>query len=193
MKIEINNGEEGGMEELLNGQYLVTDPCYVIRDDSAWSKFCKKLFEGGDTENNWLLVDGELVYAWGTADGDGSYPVYVNGELSGEACVDSGTLAFVPMGLVKKINPGLARSVLASEDSAGVLVLVKEVEPDLSHGDVQAGAVEVYTSAENPYVQAEEERERVEREAMVEADDSDDDCREHLEREQENWNRDDIA
>ena len=156
MKIKLNDG----VEEVLNGEYLVVDPCYLIRGGDSWEKVNSLFFDTDDTDNNWLLVDGYLMFMWSTSDGDGSYPVYLNGKEIGKSTVDSGTLAFIPTELVNKTLSKTKKS--EREIMAGVVVTLDKVEPDLAHGDVHAGDIEVYTSPEDPYAQAEEERQRLE-------------------------------
>ncbi len=80
------------------GKYLVTDPCYVY-PDKFWSEFCNLIGDGG-----LLSADGKNFFVWGTAYGDGAYPVFSesSGEIKGEAAVDAGLLAIIPLALVKK-------------------------------------------------------------------------------------------
>ena len=165
MGIKVELAEAG----VLKGNYVVMDPCYVIqgKDDNAWQEMVALMYgEGSSIENNWFLVDGQLVYIWGTEMGDGSYPVYAHGDWEGEACVDSGTLAFVPLSLVKKLVPRQAEAIRMGIDTLGVLVVLDKAEPNLSGGDVKVGEVEVFTGPDDPYAEAEEERDRIERETM---------------------------
>lgn len=104
---------------------ILIDPCYVFDHsdkqfgkelDKAWQEHCDLIFPEGyeNLPNEQKLYSGALmtykgakILMTGTAFGDGSYFVDVHnlskiGDCSG---VDSGSLAFITLEDVKKINP----------------------------------------------------------------------------------------
>lgn len=96
----------------LNGEFVVIDPCYVFRDD-LWAKLidCWEFGKTNDDGHDFVIVniDGHDVVMFSTAYGDGGYPVRDIDDncVIGEADVDSGCLAFVPIELVKTKVDGI--------------------------------------------------------------------------------------
>ena len=84
-------------EVILNGRYLVTDPCYVYQrdDDERWSQFCRLLWdEKGDITI--FEIDGKEIPVMSTCYGDGSYSVIVDNQTVGRFGVDAGLFCFIP-------------------------------------------------------------------------------------------------
>jgi hypothetical protein len=133
--------------ELQGGKYLVVDPCYVIRD-AEYDRLCNEV------GNNEVIVfsrdDVDVeVLVWHTRYGDGGYPVYLDGVRQGEAGVDSGLLALVPLDSVGSENK-------AGADSLGVTIEIMNCNARVAFGDMQLSwggteHVEVYTSDDDPY------------------------------------------
>ena len=102
MKIaNVRGGRGKPPQVILDGTYIVIDPCYVDCISAEWDSF-HAMWEWNKYEDHngheWVLMelDGRVAVMFLTASGDGLYPVKQNGELVGEAGVDSGSLAFIP-------------------------------------------------------------------------------------------------
>lgn len=91
----------------LVGDYWVGDPCYVF-SDKDWSKLCGLMFPNGEAEFDdsntvrVVRVDGKYCFLFGTAHGDGCYPLREGRKLVGELGVDAGMLSMIPVALLKK-------------------------------------------------------------------------------------------
>lgn len=78
------------------GKYWIGDIGYLIPKDK-WDDYCKIFSE------NYVNCGKFIYFVTGTADGDGTYYLYKNGDRQeGELGVDGGTLSIIPFGLVKK-------------------------------------------------------------------------------------------
>ena len=87
-------------EVILNGRYLVTDPCYVYGGD-GWDEFCKLLWADKQQTGGGITlfeIDGKEVPVMSTRYGDGGYPVVQDGEFAGMLGVDAGLFCFIPWG-----------------------------------------------------------------------------------------------
>jgi hypothetical protein len=82
-------------EVVLNGRYLITDPCYVY-GDCDWDKFCKLLWANEGDGITLFEIDGKEIPVMSTCYGDGGYPV-IDGKLQvGTFGVDAGLFCFIP-------------------------------------------------------------------------------------------------
>jgi hypothetical protein len=81
---------------LLDGNYLITDPCYIYEDD--WNLFCDLLWDGENNNNGITVfeIDGKEVPVMSTKYGDGYYPVYDKNFEVGGFPVDAGLFAVIP-------------------------------------------------------------------------------------------------
>jgi hypothetical protein len=127
---------------LPEGQYFITDPCYVIKDDGMWKQVCDLL----DWESLIVVleINGHLIPIMSTAYGDGSYPVYKDGVQVGQFGVDAGLFAIFPDNNTFGF-PG---------ERLGVKVDLKG-ELFYEDGDAEVGDVEVFTSENDPYIESE--------------------------------------
>ena len=84
------------------GDYVITDPCYVIAEEK-WSAFCDALDFDGNTPLT--EFEGKPMFAFSTAYGDGSYECSgFDGteHVSKMLVVDAGLMAIVPKALVER-------------------------------------------------------------------------------------------
>lgn len=141
--------------ELPAGKYLVTDPCYVMDDYcgeemlGAYDRCCN-ITLGSNRYGMFRLVEDDpksVVFVFGTAYGDGGYPVYENGCHLGNSSVDSGQIAFIPLAPFEERGEGLVG------DAHGVIVTLDKsaVPEEVNRGDYKVGAFEVYTSDDDPH------------------------------------------
>lgn len=83
------------------GHYYVGDPCYVIRNDAAWSSFLDALYAAekaspnGENEAVMFEWNGLTCFVSPTNTGDGCYRDQY-GEVYG---VDAGMIAAIPVGM----------------------------------------------------------------------------------------------
>jgi len=138
--------------EFKPGKYLITDPCYVIGGDPYWGEMCEWIFEDEERRDPFYTKIGEFtIFNWGTAHGDGSYPVEDNNGVSGLAGVDAGMLAVIPMEYILQNN---------LDASCGVVVELKEeATPEVDGGDLTLGNICVNTSGEGDDEDEDEEPE----------------------------------
>lgn len=101
----------------LKGKYFIGDPCHAISDKKDWAELCGLMFPDDgvadfDDSNNIRVVEIEYnnkvhkCYLFGTAYGDGSYPLYKDGNLVDYLGVDAGMLSLIPAELLQKENYG---------------------------------------------------------------------------------------
>jgi hypothetical protein len=101
--------------EFSNQDIIVTDPCYFIPDD-IWDKLCdewfpkEKLNETDYADLGIIVFDnGAKVLYSSTANGDGTYPIYVRRGAgtsvhNNHTSVDAGTIAVVSIKDLRKIE-----------------------------------------------------------------------------------------
>lgn len=134
------------------GTYVVTDPCYVFPDE-MWSDLCDQIFLRDEEESGVIEMDGHKIWWGGTAHGDGTYPVYLNGIFQGNFGVDAGLFAIFPIEFVKKYAPG-------ELDKEGLICVVKIEEGDVrgftsvgkvlyEKGNLRCGPLKVLTEDED--------------------------------------------
>ena len=139
--------------ELPAGKYLVTDPCYVLDGESgeegAYGKCCD--ITCGPERHGYFRLNEDnpnsVVFVFGTAFGDGGYPIYKDGSEIGSSSVDSGQIAFIPFAPFEDRGEGLMH------DSHGAIVTLDKptVVEEIRRGDFKVGKYEVYTSDEDPH------------------------------------------
>lgn len=100
MKFKIENWKQEDSVSL-NGKYFVTDPCYVIPNEQ-WDEFCENLSKAEEKSKNHSCIctfdmNGKKAVVFGTAYGDGEYPVYKNDIFIGRCGVDAGLLSLLPV------------------------------------------------------------------------------------------------
>lgn len=136
----------------LKGKYFIGDPCYAISDDNDWQELCKLMFPNGvaefDDSNNIRVVEIEhnnkvyKCYLFGTAYGDGSYPLCKDGDLVDHLGVDAGMLSLIPAELLQKENYG--ESV-----HCGVFMDIDEDDMMLvNNGNFTYGSLDINTSGD---------------------------------------------
>jgi len=137
--MEFTNFREVDLEKPVHlvGQYLLIDPCYVIPDE-MWDSFCSEISDLGDNPMAFDL-NGETAIVFGTAYGDGCYPVddSHNCEIVGECGVDAELLSFLPAD--EEVLKGKY-----GNHSLGVLV---DLDAEFEHegGDARVGNISVLT------------------------------------------------
>lgn len=155
------------MSQQFEGDVIITDPCYFIKDE-IWSALCSQAwFDNGKntpfTDGGTLYYNGATILYSSTANGDGTYDVIeVDGIRHSSFGVDAGMMAVVTREDLEKI---------ANEDFA-IDTLCAYVED--FHGTVDAdgegnflGSLEVWTDGSK-----EEEEEE---DSMWDDDEEDDD------------------
>jgi hypothetical protein len=113
MFTNVKGGQHQPQKLHLKGEYVIIDPCYIWgslhHSSKAWDEI-HKMWEWDKYPNNcghdWVTCekDGKTILMFGTAYGDGSYPVYQSGIMIGEFGVDSGKVAVIPKELIPKNN-----------------------------------------------------------------------------------------
>lgn len=135
------------------GKYLVTDPCYVLDGEygegGAYDKCCD-ITCGPERHGYFRLNEDKpnsVVFVFGTAFGDGGYPIYKDSSEIGSSSVDSGQIAFIPFAPFEERGEGLMH------DSHGAIVTLDKptVVEEIRRGDFKVGDYEVYTSDEDPH------------------------------------------
>lgn len=124
------------------GEYLVCDPCYPY-PKGEWQEFCKSLSDIPGV----LEYDGLQFFVWGTAFGDGMYPLVGPKDVEGTLGVDAGLLSIIPKALIEKWG---AMEKMADYEKRGLVAWAKmkrafEVRED--QGDAFFGGYGVLTSA----------------------------------------------
>ena len=76
------------------------DPCYVY-PEARWGEFCKRYENSKGKQAFDLEENGHQFLVLDTAFGDGDYGLTVYNEFKGVVFVDSGSLAFIPLDLVR--------------------------------------------------------------------------------------------
>ena len=150
--------EENPDFKVPKGKAWVGDPCYILGMEPFWQELCEKTFErrGSRYEFKYsdgyvvkLMVDGkphEVMFC-GTAFGDGSYPVFVDGIEMGTAGVDSGTLSIIPLDLAKTLQEIYVKG---NSFDAGVKVSIAKSEmPWADNGNFGTSNLEVITEGED--------------------------------------------
>ena len=134
--------------KLTKGKYLVIDPCYVFGEPGLlWTTICNGLSHYEETcglgkvDSVFMSVvtksNNYQVLIFGTAYGDGVYPVIDDGRCLGNAGVDAGLLSFIPAELIKEIG---------ASDRLGVWVeLPESASIEVSNGDARIGSLFVDT------------------------------------------------
>lgn len=142
---------KGGLQQpdklRLKGKYVIIDPCYVwgsSKSQSTWDEI-HQMWEWDKYPNqcghDWVTCkkDGKTIFMFGTAYGDGSYPVLRLGRIAGQDeelghfGVDSGKVAIIPVGLIPKNN-----------NHSGVRVTLDGLV-NLSNGNAIIGNVKIVT------------------------------------------------
>lgn len=105
------------------------DPCYVY-PEARWGEFCKR-FDGDGYKGSQALAFEENDHQFLTMDtafGDGDYGLSIYNEFKGVVFVDSGSLAFIPLDLVREwggdpsrgiVIRGFQGTVVANPDDCG--------------------------------------------------------------------------
>jgi hypothetical protein len=138
-------------EILVKGDYYVVDPCYIFgNDDNLWKEICSELQkcdeilreEGKNCDSyvmNIYVKDKDYsVFIFGTAHGDGCYPVYKSGKYIGECGVDAGLLSFIKKDIT---------NFFKYEDRLGTEVEIKEDSLiNNKNSDVFVGNIAIYTN-----------------------------------------------
>lgn len=83
--------------EFKAGKYYIGDPCYVIKDDTLWQKFCNDLEKTNYGSKKPLFINGIKVFSKSTHHGDGIY----FDQFKKKYLVDSGMIGCVPVELVQ--------------------------------------------------------------------------------------------
>jgi hypothetical protein len=94
---------DGGVGELIGfpaGTYWVCDPCFAW-PESVCEEFLRPVWEQVKNGLPQVIdVDGGKIFMWFASSGDGVYPMY--GPKEGAILVDSGTIAIIPVALIRK-------------------------------------------------------------------------------------------
>ena len=133
------------------GNYLIIDPCYFLGAEPFWGGFCDELHSDkfkGETPIV-MNAEGYDIFIFGTAHGDGVYPVNSNGMRIGVAGVDAGLLCVISMEFIEKFCEG--------DTKLGVVVNLEETSvPEEDGGNLTLGNIFVDT---NCYEDDEEDEE----------------------------------
>ena len=126
--------------DLTGDKMMFCDPCYIIDDD-----FIDDVYEHFDCDfehvsrdhGEWVIyevtVDGITGYVWGTAWGDGCYPIFTGKKKKKykDFCtVDGGRLGVFPVEFASKFLSGYARGPQVK----GIKGDLKVVEGDMTFG-----------------------------------------------------------
>jgi len=84
----------------MRNKYLISDPCYVFKDE-YWDEYVSKILTAEKDKDFKGLIDvgGHALFAHYTQYGDGYYSSSLPGRSFG---VDSGTLGCIPLELCKR-------------------------------------------------------------------------------------------
>lgn len=105
-----------------DSKYYFGDPCYVIKDDEDWDRFCDE-FQHSGSLNIIRLKNGAICYAASTTYGDGCYSVKISEkeqEIIGEVFVDAGVLSVIEIIDDWYINPTPSDGVVFTATEDGV-------------------------------------------------------------------------
>lgn len=147
--VSLRDPGDGG-EPAKRQKYLVIDPCYLFADPQAlWDEIGDAMYPSNGQKarggNRGVVVMDVTtptgtysVFMWGTAYGDGCFPVFKDDELIGDSGVDSGWLCFCPAALVKEID---------GDDGLGTYVDLLRNSTITNHsvGDIEVGDILVCT------------------------------------------------
>ena len=126
---------------LPKGKYIVVDPCYIIGEDPFWLKYCEWMFSrgGADTRPNYHFIrTGEhLIYSFGTAYGDGCYPVLEDNNRVGTSGVDAGMLCLCPLSFIDEHDIGVMDGTVVN--------LKYDSQPRYDEGNVECANITVIT------------------------------------------------
>lgn len=135
----------------LNGKFWIGDPCYIF-PDTEWQELCNLMFPNDSNEADFndsetvrvVEIEGETCYLFGTAYGDGVYPLVVDGKMVDELGVDAGMLSVIPMNLVRKRSNGWSKSKQFGVNN--FTIDVKDAKISVKNGDFTLGDIKIYTS-----------------------------------------------
>lgn len=117
----------------INGNVLVTDPCYIV-PDHAWGDFVDKFFKAGSPCT--IVHDGLTYHVCNTAYGDGSYSIAPSYSVfMGQSAftVDSGMFAVIEGAEI------LSDSVLVNLKDRGCATWAKVDNGELTFNNVNRG------------------------------------------------------
>lgn len=118
-----------------NGRIWIGDPCYVI-PDKEWLTFLDVLWSASDEDGVVINTPKGNFFVWGTAYGDGEYPVERSSENIGSCGVDSGLLCVMYYDTAYKLlknKKELARLGCIVDDVSG---FAEEEFGNLELGDI---------------------------------------------------------
>jgi hypothetical protein len=125
-------------QELPAGEYVITDPCYVIKG-KEWKEFCDLL---PNARCNGMVKHGIRLFWFGsTAYGSGSYTVRYRGEIEGHFGVVSSIYGIFPVEMVKELAPELL-----TDTRLACVVTSKGGDVAYSNGDIEWQGTTVYTN-----------------------------------------------
>jgi len=147
--------------EMLEGMYIISDPCYII-PDQYWTEFCDTLemservdemTEGKFRKRMYsFLFKGHRMYVSGTAYGDGGYLGKKNGDdIDTIFGVDAGLLAAIPVKFVHEFGK--------EHENEGYYTMISGGDAYYEDGDVVFGDVVIETDCIEGYEDEEEEEE----------------------------------
>jgi hypothetical protein len=100
-----------------------------------WGDFCDKLFKGDSESGIMFEYDGIPFFVWGTAYGDGNYPVVRNGFCIGSCGVDAGLLSIFPEKLVDLLENQEEAKRLLENELIVKIEMIDDFEIDCNNGN----------------------------------------------------------
>jgi hypothetical protein len=127
------------------GQYVITDPCYVMPDD-LWDALIDDVFypvsEKAQPDCGLVEIEGFRIWWGNTAYGDGSFDVLQGNHRLGEIGVDAGMIAFMPLEFVEKYSKD--KNLLKKNNGIAVQAPVGGAVRYME-GNVRCGAISITT------------------------------------------------
>ena len=145
-------GDRGTIK--LKGEYYIGDPCYVFPNHSDWDDVCDEMFgeeeyDFNDREQLRLFeINGIKSFWFGTAYGDGEYPLYVNNSMVDTLGVDAGMLSLIPIEIIKLTHPELLTNDDEFERLGFKMSIDGEYTFELDNGNLRIGPIFLETRSE---------------------------------------------
>lgn len=120
-------------------EYLIVDPCYVLKD-KEYQKMLDSTWGSNTITENAYTLKGKKMVVYGTAYGDGGYK---NTHNSNEVLVDSGQIAIIPTSCITK------KSVKENIENGILVTFANHFECYDDNGTLNFGSVSVDTAQED--------------------------------------------